>query len=86
MSLSWRPGWNKGEIIRNVLTGKPYLVIHIFKVEMNETVTCVISLEEKHDLNSLYVITHSEYDRYVKDLEMEHDRNVVKWKYKALTL
>lgn len=88
MSICWKPNWKKGEIIRQVLTGKPYLVIHIYSLGINETATCAIDLEAKEDPQSLKVITQGNYDKYVRDIEMEPVNNgeSVKWVYKELKL
>lgn len=88
MEINWKPNWHKGEIIRQVLTGRPFLVVHIYKLDTNQTATCVIDAENRIDPAPLKVISQGEYDHYVRDLEMEvqKDGDVVKFKYHPLKL
>ncbi len=89
LKKEWGPNWRVGEVIRGVLTGKAYLVMHLYKIGDNQTSTCVIDLEAKRDDPiPLKVICQGEYDKYVRDTDMDvmEDGGVVKYKYNHINI
>lgn len=63
--------WKKNDIIRNKITGKPLLVIHIYRF----VATIVVDLEENKTPSSMYVLLPRDYDKYAIDTEMEAEQN-----------
>lgn len=63
--------WKKNDVIRNKITGKPLLVIHIYRF----VATIVVDLEENKTPSSMFVLLPRDYDKFAVDNEMEAEQN-----------
>jgi hypothetical protein len=59
--------WKAGQVIRNIESSKPFLVVHVFKNIGTE----VFDLENSSTLINLGVILQRDYDKFARDVEME---------------
>lgn len=82
MILKYRPAWKKGDVIRNILTGKPLLVIHIYNFGINTTATVTVDIESKSDPTPVNILLQRDYDHWVRDVEMDIKGD--KWEYSPL--
>lgn len=77
--------WHKGDIIRKLSTGKPYLVIQVF----TRFATLVIDLEEKISPSYPQLILMRDYREFAKDQDMiaEVKKNdILEWHYQHISL
>lgn len=59
----YTPNWKKDDLIRNIYTGKPYLVIHLFL----HTATLIVDAEEHCPTRIPFVILPADYSNYASD-------------------
>jgi len=78
-ALHSTPRWAKGDIIRSIISGKPFLVLHIFI----DSCTMVADLEARQSPATPIIILPRDYDQYAKDLQMEFEEDAEgrSWSY-----
>ena len=74
--------WKSNDIIRNRLTGKPMLVVHVYR-----NCTLIIDIENSQ-VNILNVIIEKDYENWSPDTDMinsspEYDGD---WKYEHVNI
>lgn len=74
--------WKKGDIIRNILSGRPLLVLHVYSLGPNSSATLTVSLEERCDPTPVTILQQRDYDHWVRDYELEVKNNGEMVKYR----
>lgn len=74
--------WYKGDIIREIATGKPYRVTHVYQ----HVCTIITDLTERGPLKLTYTLDPSDYDKFARDIEMQQvvKKNEMIWEHKPL--
>lgn len=57
------PPWKKGDLIRNIKTGQPYLVIHLYL----HTATMIVEANEPSPTRTPFIILPADYPNYAPD-------------------
>lgn len=76
--------WKKGDTIRRIADGEPYLVIHLY----TRFATIIVNLTDKLSPSYPQVILQKDYDKYARDVDMECrvKKNDVQWTYNHISL
>lgn len=69
LETDYKEPWKIRDIIRNKITGHPYLVIHVYQFRG----TAVVDLEDDKDLEPALIILPRRYDEYAPDYQMNDD-------------
>lgn len=79
-----RTTWEKNDIIRNIDTGDPLLVIHVYTY----IATVVVDLQDARELALAYFLLPKNYEKYAVDTQMEKvtKNGTIEWEYKPLSL
>lgn len=81
--IRWK--WSKGEVIRHIKDGHPYLVLHVYK----HSCTILCDLEDKNPLPQARVLLLREYGNYTTDINMVAkgtDDGTITWEYNPIPL
>lgn len=59
----YNPPWKKGDLIRNIATGKPFLVIHLYL----HTATMIVDATDTTSTRIPFIILPADYLNYSSD-------------------
>ncbi|HEX8966225.1 MAG TPA: hypothetical protein VF820_07380 [Patescibacteria group bacterium] len=88
MKLQYKPNWKKGEIIRHIMTGKPLLVVHIYALDINNTITLALDVENRCDPTPVCFVQQRDYSSWVtdRDLEIKMKDDILEFDYHPVKL